>query len=106
MSKKVFCYDCGNFDSLHHCKFREIFVKPNRGRFCQDFIDKTKILKPKEEIPQPVKIEEKVLEEVPVVPIQSKLELTTEQSKPIEKKLLWWKRIVVWFKKLLKRSVK
>ena len=106
MSKKIFCYDCCHFDSLHHCKFREIFVKPNRNRFCQDFVDKTKILKPKEEIPQSVKIEEKVLEEVPVAPVKTQLELTTEQPKPIEKKLLWWERIIVWFKKLLKRSAK
>jgi len=96
MAKKVFCYDCGIFDGLHHCKFREIFVKPNRGRFCQNFVDKTKILKPKDEIPQPIKPLEEVLVEVPV---KTQLEL-----KPSEiKKVSLWKRIIAWFKKLLKR---
>ena len=99
MSKKVFCYDCGVFDGLHHCKLREIFVKPNRGRFCQDFVDKTKIPKPIEEIPQPVK----PLEEVPVeVLVKTQLELAPEQLKPIEKKLTWWQNLIRRIKCLLK----
>jgi len=78
MGVKIFCLNCGHFNSPHHCKFREIFIKPNRARFCQDFVDKT-ILKPKEEVPQPVK----PLEEVPVVPIKTQLELTTEKIKKV-----------------------
>ena len=98
MSKKVFCYDCGIFDGLHHCKFREIFVKPNRARFCQDFVDKTKILKPKEEIPQPVKIEEKVPVEVPVAPVKTQLEL-----KPVEvKKVSLIRKILNWLTRRIK----
>ena len=96
MSKKVFCYVCGVFDGLHHCKLREIFVKPNRARFCQNFVDKTKILKPKEEIPQPVKIEEKVPVEVPVAPVKTQLELTTEKVKPEIKKVSLIRRILNW----------
>ena len=53
-------------------------------------MDRTKILKPKEEIPQPVKL----LEEVPVAPVESKLELSTATQPKIEKKLKWWQRIL------------
>ena len=92
MGVKIFCLNCGHFNSPHHCKFREIFIKPNRARFCQDFVDRTKILKPKEEIPQPVKIEEKVPVEVPVAPIKSKLELKPERIKKVSliRKILNW----------------
>jgi len=87
MGVKIFCLNCGHFNSPHHCKFREIFIKPNRARFCQDFVDKT-ILKPKEEVPQPVK----PLEEVPVVPIKTQLELKPERIKKVSliRKILNW----------------
>ena len=54
-------------------------------------MDKTKIFKPKEEISQPVKIEEKVLEEMPV---KTQLELTTEKVKPEIKKVSLIRRIL------------
>ena len=89
MGVRIFCSNCGHFKSPHHCKFREIFIKPNRARFCQDFVDKT-ILKPKEEVPQPVK----PLEEVPVVPIKTQLELCPKEVKPEIKKVSLIRRIL------------
>lgn len=95
MAEHIFCYNCCHFDDINLCKTRGQLVKPSKGRFCQDFVDKTKILKPKEEIPQPVKIEEKVLEEVPVAPVETKLELNKEIIRPpIEVKLKWWQKIL------------
>lgn len=88
--QKISCSGCSILDeSINICNKRKVFVRPNKGRYCQDFIDKTKILKPKEEILQPVKIEEKVLEEVPVAPVKTQL----EEIKPIERKLSWWRKI-------------
>ena len=89
--QKIFCKDCGHPDEKlgNFCGFRKIFIKPNRGRYCQDFIDKTKITKPKEEIPKPVK-EEVSIEEVPV---ETKQELTpTKEIKRVSliKRLLNW----------------
>ena len=93
MAKHIFCYNCCHFDEINMCKTRHQFVKAQKGSFCQDFVDKTKIFKPKEEIPQPVK----PLEEVPITSVETKLEL-----KP-EIKLKWWQRILRFFIVFFKR---
>ena len=70
--QKISCSICSILDeSINICNKRKVFVRPNKGRYCQDFIDRTKIPRP----PQPVK----PLEEVPVAPVETKLEL-----KPVE----------------------
>lgn len=97
---KIFCYNCCHSDNINFCKFRKIFVRLQKGRYCQDFVDKTKVFKKEEElIPQLVKS----LEEVPV-PTKTKLEL-----KPIEiKKVSLIRRILNWiirrFKWLTKKK--
>ena len=95
MSKKIFCYDCCHFDSINFCKTRAQFVKSSKAKFCQDFVDKTKVFKPKEEIPQPVKIEEKVPVEVPV---KTQLELSQVKEDIKPKKLTWWQKILKFLK--------
>jgi len=100
---KIFCYNCIHFNDINLCKTRGQLVRPQKGRYCQDFVDKTKILKPKEEIPQPVKIEEKVPVEVPIAPVKTQLELKSEVIHPPIVKLKWWQKIlrflVVFFKR-------
>ena len=85
---KIFCYNCCHFDEINFCKTRRQFVKPKKGKYCQDFVDKTGILKPTEEIPQPVK----PLEEIIVAPVKTQLELTTEKIKRVSliRKILNW----------------
>lgn len=91
---KIFCYNCCHFDSINFCKTRGIFVKARKGKFCQDFVDKTKMLKPKEEILQPVK----PLEEVPVAPVKTQLELSQVKEEIKPKKLTWWQKILKFLK--------
>ena len=101
---KIFCYNCIHFDEINFCKIRNIFIRGNKGRYCQDFVDKPKILKPIKEIPQPVKIEEKVLEEVPIAPVKTQLELKPEVILPkVEIKLKWWQKILRFFVVFFKR---
>ena len=99
-TNKIFCYNCCHSDNINFCKFRKIFIRLQKGRYCQDFVDKTKIPKPIEEIPQPVK----PIEEVPVTPVETKFELKPEVMPPKpEIKLKWWQKIlrflIVFFKR-------
>mgnify|MGYP001569582610 CR=1 FL=1 len=86
----IFCYNCVHFDSINLCKTRHQFVKAQKGRYCQDFVDKARMDKPKEEIPQPVK----PLEEVGVAPVKTQLELSQIKEEMKPKKLTWWQKIL------------
>jgi hypothetical protein len=83
----IFCYNCIHFDNINLCKTRHQFIRPQKARYCHDFVDRTKILKPKEEIPQLAK----PLEEVPIAPVEIKLEVKSEIK---VKKLTWWQKII------------
>ena len=93
MGEHIFCYNCCHFNDINLCKTRGQLVKPQKGRFCQDFVDKTKILKPKEEIPQPIK----PLEEVPM-PVKTQLELSQVKEEIKLRKLTWWQKIFKFLK--------
>lgn len=98
----IFCYNCIHFDNINMCKTRAQFVKSSKGRYCQDFVDKAKMEKPKEEIPQPVKL----LEEVPVAPVKTQLELSKEEIKPEIKKVSLIRKILDWIIRRIKWLVK
>ena len=90
MGEHIFCYNCCHFDGINLCKTRGQLVRPQKGRFCQDFVDKARMDKPKEEIPQPVK----PLEEVGVAPVKTQLELSQIKEEMKPKKLTWWQKIL------------
>ena len=100
--QKISCKDCCHSDEKlgNFCEFRKIFIKPDKGRYCQDFVDKTKIVKPTEGIPIPVK-EEVSIEETPV---ETKLEVTpTKEIKRvslIRRLLNWLTRRIKWLLKM------
>ena len=88
--QKISCSGCSILDEAASlCNKREVFVRPNKGRYCHDFIDKTKITKPKKEIPKSAK-EETPIEEMPV---ETKLEISpTKEIKRVSliRRLLNW----------------
>lgn len=102
--QKIFCNDCTHLDKElgNFCEIRKIFIRLNKGRYCQDFIDKTKITKPKEKIPKPIK-------ELEEAPVETKLELTPIQelipTKKI-KRVSLIKRLLNWLTRRIKWLLK
>ena len=85
INPKIFCLNCIHFDNINFCKMRRIFIKRQKARYCQDYVDKS-------QIPQPVKpIEEVpvVKEEVPVVKEEIKPEVKVEV-----KRIPWWTKLL------------
>lgn len=93
--RRIFCKDCGHIDPGlgNMCGFRKIFIKPNKGRFCQDFIPKAipGLVKepPKETIIAPIEEE---------VPIKTQQELNQPKPEIKPKKLSWWQKILKFLK--------
>lgn len=91
--QKIYCRECCHWQNPpgNICSQRKIFVRPNKGRYCQDFSVIRPILKPKPElIPEP-KLEPVKQEPVYLAPAEEKPEIKN-----------WWQRIIDRIKIILK----